>query len=177
VATEHEIDRLVVRLVGNQQDYQKMLKDVERQTEESAKWAEDQGSKITAAFNKAFDSARGSMETLGSQMRKGGAVGAAAGAAVSAPMGKAALDFSEYGRSIKDLVEETEKAAKEAEELKKRLVENTEEFKELEKIIRLTEEQASVFNVMAQRTGKSVQELSKHVKVGSEEYEKWREEA
>lgn len=177
MATEHEIDRMVVRLVGNQDDYRKMLKDVERQTEESAKWAEERGNRISQAFNNAFRSAQGMMANIGSTTQKVGGASMAAGGAISAPLGKAAMDFSEYGKSIKDMVKETEKAAKEAEFMKKRLVENTEAYKELNKIIKLSVEQAQVFKLMSERTGISVSELTKTIKTNTDEYRRWRAEA
>lgn len=177
MALEHEIDRMVVRLVGNQEDYQKMLKDVEKQTEESAKWAEEQGSKISQAFSKAFKTAQGMISSVGSTTQKIGMASGAAGGAVSAPMAKAALDFSEYGKSIRDLVYQSEEAAKKAEFLKKRVMANTEAYKELAKVIKLTEKQASVFKVMSDRTGISVHELSKTIKTNSAEFETWRKEA
>ena len=176
MAVEHEIDRMVVRLVGDQESYMNMLKDVERETEEAANWAEKQGNRITTAFSKAFKSAQGSMSSVG------GAV-SSVGSAMSQPaqqqketFGKAALDFSEYGKSISDMVKETEKAAKEAEFLKKRLVENTKEFEELEKVIKLTNKEAAVFKQMSERTGLSVAELTKVIKIGSKEYENFRKE-
>jgi len=177
MAVEHEIDRLVVRLVGNQQDYQKMLKDVERQTEESAKFAEKQGNKISEAFNKAFRGAQGMLSGTGGTMQRVGLGAGAAGAAITGPMTKAAMDFSEYGKNIKEMVRETEKAAKEAEFFKKRLVENTEAWRELNKVVKLNVEQAQVFKLMSERTGISVKELTENIKVGSEEYVKWRKEA
>jgi len=144
MATEHEIDRMVVRLVGNQEDYQKMLKDVEKQTEESAKFAEKQGGLIARAFNNAFKAAQGGMSTFGSAFQNFGDTLKGPQEQQKATMGKAAMDFSDYGKSIKDLVRETEKAAKEAEELKKRIVGNTEAFKDLKKVVKLTEEETQV---------------------------------
>lgn len=162
MATEHEIDRMVVRLVGNQEDYQKMLKDVEKQTANSAKYAEEQGSKISKAFNAAFKVATGMV---------------VAGGAVSAPLGKGAADFSEYGKGIREIVRETEKASKQAAELQKQLLSNTEAYKDLGKAIKLTEEQASVFRLMSERSEVSLEDLIKTVKIGSAEYEIWRKQA
>jgi len=176
VATEHEIDRMVVRLVGNQEDYQKMLKDVEQQTEKSAKWAEEQGSKITKAFTSAFKAAQGAISSTGSGLGQIGQTMRQPAQQQKETLGKAALDFSEYGKSIKDMVRESEKAGKEAEELMKRTVKGTEAYKELEKIIKLNTKEMQVFKLMSDRTGISVGELSKTIKVGSEEYEKWRKE-
>lgn len=177
MATEHEIDRMVIRLIGDQDEYQKMLEDVEKQTEESASWAEKQGSRIAEAFNKAFRSAQGMMSSVGSIMQKSGSASMAGGAAISAPLGKAALDFSEYGKSIADLVKQSERSAKEAAELKKGILEGTEAFKELSKVIKLSTEEAAVFNTMSRRTGESVEELTKTIKTNSAEYETWRKEA
>ena len=176
MATEHEIDRMVVRLVGNQEDYQKMLKDVEQQTEKSAKWAEEQGSKITKAFTSAFKAAQGAISSTGSGLGQIGQTMRQPAQQQKETLGKAALDFSEYGKSIKDMVRESEKAGKEAEELMKRTVKGTEAYKELEKIIKLNTKEMQVFKLMSERTGISVGELSKTVKVGSEEYEKFRRE-
>lgn len=46
--TEHEIERLVVRLVGDSASYRKMLQDAEKQATEAAKTIEDAGKKIEA---------------------------------------------------------------------------------------------------------------------------------
>lgn len=177
MATEHEIDRMVIRLIGDQDEYQKMLEDVEKQTEESASWAEKQGSRITEAFNKAFRSAQGMMSSIGSTMQKAGSASMAGSAAISAPLGKAALDFSEYGKSISDLVKQSERSAKEAKELKKGILEGTEAFKEISKVIKISTEEAAAFKLMSERTGESIEDLTKTIKTNSAEYETWRKEA
>jgi len=167
---------MVVRLVGNQDDYQKMLKDVEQQTEKSAKWAEEQGSKISKAFTSAFRAAQGALSGAGSGLSGLGQTMRQPAQQQKETLGKAALDFSEYGKSIKDMVRESEKAGKEAEELMKRTVKGTEAYRELEKVIKLNTKEMQVFKLLSERTGISVGELSKTIKVGSEEYEKWRKE-
>ena len=177
MAIEHEIDRMVVRLVGDQKQYQDMLKDVEKSTDESAKYAEKQASKISRAFSTAFKSVQGLLKTTGSTVRDAGLSMSAAGAAISAPLGKAALDFGGYGKSVNDLVKESEKAAKAAADMKKEVMQGTEAYKELNKVVKLTEKQASVFKLMSERTGESITDLTKTVTTSSEEFKKWEKEA
>jgi hypothetical protein len=153
---------MVVRLVGNQADYQKMLKDVERQTEQTAQWAEARGSRIAAAFNKAF---------------KAAAMSTAIGGSINAPLAKAAGDFSSYGKAIQEVVRDSEKAAQQAERMQKILMANTAAYKDLAKVTRVNNQEAAVYLMMSQRTGKSIEELIKYIRVGTVEFEKWNKEA
>lgn len=177
MAVEHEIDRMVVRLIGDQSSYQKMLKDMERDSEKSVKFAEEQGTKIHNAFTKAWSSAQGMTSNIGTGLMKGGGMMAGAGGIVSGPMNAAANDFSDYGSGIQKMIRESQKLAKEMEFLKKGTVEGTEAWKEYNRQIELTEETAAVFQLMAKRTGTDIETLTKTIAVGSEEFEKWRAEA
>lgn len=177
MATEYEVDRMVVRLIGDQKSYQKMLQDVEKQTKQSADWAEQQGSRITNAFTKAFKSAQGMIASVGSSFQQAGTASMAGAAAIQAPLGKAALDFSEYGKSIKDMTVESEKAAKKAAEMKRWVLEGTQAYRDLSKIVKLNIEQSATFRLMSERTGESVEDLTKTIKTNSAEYAIWRKEA
>lgn len=177
MATEHEIDRLVVRLVGDQKAYQQMLKDVEKETKNTATWAEKQGERVTSAFTKALRSAQGMLSSIGSGARTAGVGSLAAGGGITAASAKGGKEFASQGDAIDKMVRESEKAAKQAGLMKERLLENTEQYKLLEKQIKLTTEQASVFKMMAERTGESIEDLTRNVEKNSAEYEKWRKEA
>jgi hypothetical protein len=177
MASEFEVDRMVVRLVGNQVEYQKMLKDVEKQTEQSAAWGERQGSRITKAFSDAFKAAQNMMTGMGSAMQKAGAASLGMSAAISAPLTKAGTDFSSYSKSITDMIRDSEKMARAAAEEQKYLLKNTEAYRQLGLVVKLTSEQAQVYAMMMERTGESMEDLTKTIRVGSAEYEKWRKEA
>ena len=61
--------------------------------------------------------------------------------------------------------------------MQKMLLGNTEAYRQLSKVTKVNSDEAQVYAMMMERTGLSMEDLIKNVKVGSEEYEKWRKEA
>lgn len=177
MATEREIDRMVVRLVGNQEDYQKMLKEVEKNTNETSNWAAKQAAKVSNAFNRAFESAKGMIASTGRTIRRLGLEASGIGAAAAAPLSRAALDFSDYGKQIREIIQQSRHAADDAKMLRDRTLSVTEAYRELARTLALTSEQAQVFRLISERTGIAIEDLVKRVGTASDEYAAWKKEA
>lgn len=197
--TEHEVERLVVRLIGDQTSYQKMLKDVKSESDSVSKelkkhsesigksWTssfekmattvENSVNRIVNAFGRLYRSTQDAMTSVGSKLRMAGLGAGAAGGAISGLSLKGATAYGSQGKETRELIRDAELAVKKAEELKKQTVQGTEAYKELERIIRLTAETASTFKLMSERTGVSIEQLSRTIKTNSDEFKRWEREA
>lgn len=154
--TETEIERMVVRLRGDNSHYKSMFDSSVEIAKNFGAAFERVSKGVVNSLATVKDAVASTIHGIGQQVRSFGSGVSGAGGLLSAlgnlgssELNSAAASYGVLGSSIKSIAKE----------------------------FKITREEASVFKFMSDATGISIQTLTKHVKSNSEEFAKWKKDA